>query len=204
MEGRTFWPGEFFSAFPFLLFFFSSFLLFFFSLFVFFSISSLFAVMTIQRDQDLRTISFVFSHMYQLRHLRIFAPPILSRASASRSSGCVPAIDAIYYYFRSQRGDDAAVVSFLIILATRISSYDDDDTLVRICRPLAPRSRFRAFLGYGYSSSFLLRLAVLMMYYGGHCAFVRTGTSPPPRWVVSSHLPFCVLFYYLAGPVHRG
>jgi len=64
--------------------------LFFFSLFVFFSISSLFAVMTIQRDQDLRTVSFVFSHMYQLRHLRIFAP-LFCRVRVS--SGGVPAID---------------------------------------------------------------------------------------------------------------
>jgi len=50
---------------------------------------------------------------------------VLQVLSAAR--GCVPAIDAILFCFRSQRGDDAAVISFLIILATHISSYDDDD-----------------------------------------------------------------------------
>ena len=69
--------------------------------------------------------------------------------------GCVPANNAILFiYFHFQPSDAAAVVSFFIILATHISSYDDDNALV-VCRPLAPCSSFPPFLGYRYSSSFL-------------------------------------------------
>jgi hypothetical protein len=61
-------------------------------------------------------------------HPLFFRVRVLRGLSAARS--CVPAIDAILFYFRSQRDDDSAVISFFIILATYIFSYDDDDPLV--------------------------------------------------------------------------
>jgi amino acid transporter len=49
-------------------------------------------------------------------HPLFFRVRVLRGLSAAR--GCVPAIDAILFYFRSQRDDDSAVISFFIILAT--------------------------------------------------------------------------------------
>jgi len=83
---------------------------------------------------------------------------------------------------------------FFIIVATCISTYDNDDALVIYVVHLHPRSRFRAFLGYGYSSSFLLKSVVLVIdtaaivtrLFGLGLFFPTPGCS---------FLPFCMLFY---------
>jgi len=65
---------------------------FFVSFFVFISFSSFLAVMTTQRNQDLRTISLVFSHSHVHDSIvpspNFCTPPFFSRASASSSFGC--------------------------------------------------------------------------------------------------------------------
>ena len=116
---------------------------------------------------------------------------VLRVLSAAR--GCVPAIDAILFYSRSQRGDDAAVISFLIILVTHISSYDDDDDDALVVSPTRtpcefsslPRIRVPIFVpsNVGGAGNMIWRPL---------CVYSDLDSSPP--WVMS-YPPFCVMSF---------